>query len=116
MRRSSFKILKAAFRDLKKKNGRNVPIPNPGLEWVQRTRSKPSTFLKLMAIREGSSDPSLGSILYLETSKKKMEIANAPEYSLLGGGILTFAFLFFVIQRKESPAQRARANCFFDVF
>ena len=39
-----------------------------------------------------------------------------PEFSLLGGGILTNGFLFFVIKRKESPAQRARANRFFCVF
>ena len=45
-----------------------------------------------------------------------LEIVNAPEFSLLGGGILTNVFLFFVIKRKESPAQRARANRFFDVF
>ena len=45
-----------------------------------------------------------------------MEIANAPEYSLLGGGILRFGFLFLLIIKKESPAQRARANRFLHVF
>ena len=45
-----------------------------------------------------------------------MEIVKAPEYSLLGGGILTNVFLFSLIKRKESPAQRARASRFFSVF
>jgi len=45
-----------------------------------------------------------------------LEIVNAQEFSLLGEGILTFAVLFFVIERKESPAQRARANGYFSVF
>ena len=91
-------------------------MPNPGLEWVQCTHSKPAKFLKLMAIPEGPSDRSLGSILYLEISQKTLEIANAPEYSLLGGGILRFGFLFLSIKKKESPAQRARANRFLDAF
>ena len=70
-------------------------------------------------IRGGSrfSDDFRGRpILYLETRKKNLEIAKAPEYSLLGGGILTNVFLFCLIKRKESPAQRARANRFFSVF
>jgi hypothetical protein len=57
------------------------------------------------------------SILYLERfPRKKLEIANAPEYSLLGGGILRFGLLFLLIKEKESPAQRARANRFLNVF
>jgi hypothetical protein len=177
-------------------------MADPGLEWVQCTHSKPPKFLRLMAIREGPSDRSLGSIMYLEISKnkckkqvhlifkrdarrpvcpsrvpgiewpeltissreniiintififtyihtrvymyigvyiyiytyihilsyyfsilylerfprKKLEIANAPEYSLLGGGILRFGLLFLLIKEKESPAQRARANRFLNVF
>jgi hypothetical protein len=50
-------------------HGRNVPMADPGLEWVQCTHSKPPKFLRLMAIREGPSDRSLGSIMYLEISK-----------------------------------------------
>ena len=74
----------------------------------------------LDCIRGGSqlSDDFRGRpILYLETRKKNfLKIVKAPEYSLLGGGILTNVFLFFLIKRKESPAQRARANRFFSVF
>jgi len=56
------------------------------LEWVQCTHSKPSTFLKLMAVREGSSDPSLGSILYLEISKKKNGNSECPRIFASWGG------------------------------
>ena len=55
-------------------------------------------------------------ILYLETRKKKLESVNAPEYSLLGGGEVWFGVSFHSIKRKESPAQRARASRFFNVF
>ena len=55
-------------------------------------------------------------ILYLENRKKKLEIVNAPEYSLLGGGELWFGVSILSIKRKESPAQRARASRFFTCF
>ena len=63
----------------------------------------------------------MGSVARIDSvlryfQKKKLEIVNAPEYSLLGGGILRFGFLFISIKRKESPAQRARANRFLKVF
>ena len=49
-------------------------------------------------------------------AKQKFGNSETQNIYILGGGTLTFAFLFVVIKRKESPAQRARANRFFCAF
>ena len=50
-----------------------------------------------------------------DLNEKKLESVNAPEYSLLGGGILKVGLLCLSIKRKAPRSGRARTVflCFF---
>ena len=69
-----------------------------------------------MAIREGSSDPSLGSILYLEISKKKNGNSECPRIFASWGGNTDVRVSILRNSKKGKPRAAGARELFFSCF